>query len=242
MTWTKVIALALVESGIVGRGQVANAAQAAFGMDKLNLLLDELDGKGLALPSFSIGATFNTVAGRALYLLGSGNPNDYSFRPETIVTMTCTISTNPISLQEVLWMDFPAYQRIPTPLGTTGQPWNYAINETWPQMGLYLYPTPNAAYPISITAKVKWIDTVGAPDLNPFTVAQVQSGYASGLVDCLSLRLAQTNRLETETLINRDRDARFTMASAIMGQQREVRNQVPVGLFGIDILTAGRNP
>lgn len=241
-TWTEVIALALVESGLVGEGQIATASQGAVGMKLLNLLLDKWDGEGLALPDFSTAITFNTVANQAQYLLGAGSGAAYAVRPETIITATVTISTSPVNVyQTMVPMSFQEYQSIPVP-GTTAQPWNYAINQTWPQMGLYLYPTPAAIYPINLTCKVKWISTVGAPELNPFEVAEVPSGYAEALVTNLALRIAKRYRLETTRLENDASDSRFMIAAAVARQHRDVQTQVPVGLFGIDILTAGRNP
>lgn len=241
-TWTEVIALALVESGLVGDGQVATASQGAVGMKRLNLMLDKWDGEGLALPDFSTAITFNTVAGQARYLLGAGSGAAYAVRPETIINATVTISTGPNVYNTMVPMSFPEYQGIPVPIGTTGEPWNYAVNQTWPQMGLYLYPTPDAIYPINLTCKVKWISTVGQPELNPFAVAEVPSGYAEALVSNLALRIAKRYRLDATRLENDASDSRFMIAAAVARQHRDVETRVPVGLFGIDILTAGRNP
>lgn len=244
-TWTEVIALALVRSGVVGLGQVATAAQANVGMNALNLLLDRWDGEGLALPDFSTAITFNTVSGRAMYRLGPTTPSfpaDFAIRPEAIITATVTVTTSPVNAyMTMVEIPFEEYQAIPVP-GTTAQPWNYAINQTWPQMGLYLYPTPADIYPINLTCKVKWISTVGQPELNPFAVSEVPSGYADALVSNLALEIAQIYRLETSTLTQKASDSRFMVAAAVARQHRDVESRIPVGLFGIDILTAGRNP
>ncbi len=109
-------------------------------------------------------------------------------------------------------------------------------------MGFYLYPTPDSIYPINLTCKVKWITTVGHPELNPFDVAEVPSGYANALVMNLALKIAKRFRLETDRLKNDASNSRFMIAAAVARQHRDVESQVPVGLFGIDILTAGRNP
>lgn len=241
-TWTEVIALALVRSGWVGLGQVATASQGAFGMKVLNLLLDKWDGEGLALPNFTTSITFNTVADRAEYLLGAGTPNDFAVRPETIISGTVTIATGPAVNMSMVEMPYAQYFAIPVP-AITAQPWNYAINQTWPQMKLYLYPTPDTVYPVTLNCKVKWIDTVGAPDLNPFEVAEVPSGYAQALVANLAYEIAKWWRLDTAPSLEYDASqARFMITSAVLDQHRKVTSQVPVGLFGIDILTSGRNP
>lgn len=240
-TWTEIINLALVRSGILGRGQIASASIIQDGMKALMLLLDEWDGNGMALPNFSTDITFNTVAGQAQYLLGPGTPNAYSVRPESIVTGTVTVSTNPISNVSLVEMSYPSYTLIPVP-STSGQPWNYAVNETWPQSEVYLYPTPSQVYPITLTCKVKWAATVGSPDLNPFDEAEVPSGYANALVDNLSLKLAETYRLDTPTLRNKAANARMMVALAVANQNRANTPNLPVGLFSWNILTSGRNP
>lgn len=240
-TWTEIINLALVRSGLIGMGQVPDASLQVTGKNALALLLDEWDGSGLALPNFSTDITFNTVAGRARYLLGPGTPTDFATRPETIVTGICTISTNPTVNTTMVPMSYPAYTMIPVP-STASQPWNYAVNQTFPQMELYLYPTPATVYPIVLNCKVKWSATVGDPVLNPFTDAEVPSGYTTALVDNLALKLAESYRLETTTLQNKAKTARGMVGLAVYEQSEAARIKMPVGLFSWNILKAGRNP
>jgi hypothetical protein len=241
-TWADIIRLALVRSGLVGVGQVATAAQLVEGEAALNLLLDEWDGDGMALPSFSTNITFDTVAGVAKYTLGPAG--DVSTRPETIVTGTCTIAGGGLITKITMApMSYPAYTMIPVPQ-TQSQPWNYAINETWPQMEFFLYPTPNAVYPIILNCKVKWAATVGDPDLNPFVIAQVPSGYATALVDNLALKMAENYRLETKTLETKAKSARNMIALAVGGQNAAAAalQELPIGIFSWNIITAGKNP
>jgi hypothetical protein len=239
-TWTEIISRALVRSGILGRGQIATADMYTEGRQELDLLLDQWDGDGMALPSFDASITFNTVANQAAYTLGPGGSN--AVRPESIVSGTVNVTPG----GSAVWMtmvpiSFPAYQEIPVP-STSGQPWNYAVNETWPQMGVLLYPTPAAVYPVKFTCKIKWADTVGAPDLNPFEVAEVPSGYAVALVDNLALQMAQKYRLDTGTLENKARNGKTMIALAVANQASMNMARQPVGLFSWNILTAGRNP
>lgn len=240
-TWTEIIRLALVRSGMVGLGQIPNASQSAIGMDALNLLLDEWDGEGLALPAFSYEIGFSTVAAQARYLLGAGSPTAYAVRPETIITATCTIASNPVTRITMAEIPFPMYQTIPVP-STQSQPWNYAINPTYPQMEFWLYPSPNAVYPITLTCKIKWEDTVGEPSLNPFEVAEVPSGYPTALVDNLALKIAENYRLDTTTLINKARNSKAMMGQTVGNQNSLANKGIPQGLFSWNIMTAGRNP
>lgn len=241
-TWAEIIADALVRSGLVGLGQTADAQLMVQGRKALELLLDEWDGAGLALPNFDVAVTFDTVASQSLYLLGVGAGAANTTRPETIVTATCTITTSPTARVTMAEIPYPQYAMIPVPY-TESQPYNYAINATWPQMGLYLYPTPNAVYPITLTCKVKWASTVGDPDLNPFSEAEVPSGYVAALVDNLALKLAENWRLETPILENKARNGRSMIALAVYQQNAmAAQNAVPTGIFSWNIITAGRNP
>jgi hypothetical protein len=239
-TWAEIIAEALVRSGLLGIGQVPNADLSARGLKALNLLLDEWDGKGLALPDFSTNITFNTVANQAQYLLGPGVSYAFAVRPETIITATCSVTTAPVTNITLSEISYPAYTMIPVP-SISGQPWNYAVNETWPQMQVYLYPTPSAVYPMNLACKVKWTATTGQPSLNPFAEVEVPSGYVTALVDNLALKLAESVRMETPTLRNKAANGRQQVELAVYNQQTQ-GNQTPVGLFSWNILTSGRNP
>lgn len=241
-TWEEIIRLSLFDSGRVGEGQIPTADQFVIGRNRLSLLLDELDGQGMALPNFDAQIEFNTVADQARYLLGPGTPYAYPVRPETIITGTVNVSGGPVATWlTMVPIPYPDYQMIPVP-STSGQPWNYAVNETWPKMELWLYPTPSGIYPVKLTCKVKWADTVGWPDLNPFSVAEVPSGYANALVDMLTLKLAEPVRLQTETMQNKSRNARTMIALAVANQARNGASRMPIGLFSWNILKAGYNP
>jgi hypothetical protein len=227
---------------MVGLGQVPNDTQSVIGKDALNLLLDEWDGEGLALPPFDASITFNTVGAQARYLLGPGSGAANTVRPETIIVGTCTIAGSPTTNTVMSEMPFPSYQMIAVP-STSGQPWNYAVNPTYPQMEVFLYPTPSAVYPITLTCKVKWVATVGEPDLNPFTEAEVPSGYPTALVDNLALKIAENYQLETATLVNKARNGKATIGFYVGNQNSKAKNTgLPTGLFSWNILTAGRNP
>lgn len=240
-TWAEIISEAIVRSGMLGLGQVATDAQASIGKKALNLLLDEWDGEGLALPDFDASVTFNTIAAQAKYLLGVGGGYASLIRPETIVTATCTIAGSPNTILAMVEIPFPEYQIINVP-ATSGQPWNYAINPKYPQMELFLYPTPSAVYPITLTCKVKWVDTVGEPSLNPFAEAEVPSGYPNALVQNVALRIAKSYRLTVPDLLNDARNSKAMIGQTVGNQNNKQSNGVPQGLFSWNIILSGRNP
>lgn len=253
-TWREIVDQALTDSGLVGKNQPVKDTERQIGERLLSFLLDELDGEGIALPSYDQQIIFNTVGGQAKYLLGpDSNPpfTDASpastFRPESIITGNATISTNPnvdIALYEI---DFPNYTNISVK-STQSQPYNYALNPTWPQAELYLYPTPDRVYPISLFCKVKWQFTqtgtteVGAPVENPTNVAQLPSGFSNALKDCLAFKIAKSYELETEQLRLSANQGKFLMASRVMNQNTPDWNKSPRGVFPWNIGISGRNP
>ena len=229
-TWRTMIAEALVRSGYIGRGQTANENLFKEGEISLSFLLDELDGGGVLMPLFSV-LTFNTIANQAMYLLGTSAvevAGATAIRPLQIITGTVNIGGNPpvfVPMREV-YPNFATYQTIAVP-STGSQPWNYSINPKFPQSELFLYPTPYQIYPITLTCKIKWEDTVGAPDANPFAIAEVSQGYYNGICDILSLRLAEKQRLDTDTLQNKARTARHMMLAYVA---RQIKPTLPAGV------------
>lgn len=240
-TWEQVISLALVRSGLVGRSQPIKAVDNAIGESTLGLLLDELDGQGYALPNFATDVNFVTVANVAKYWLGQGvEVEANSIRPEQIITATVTISTGPDVNMVIAPISFQEFKKIAVP-DVTGYPYNYAINETWPQMEIHFYPVPLTAYPIRLTSKVKWQDTVGLPEDDLMAEAKLASGYANALVDMLALRLAEPYRLETETLRQKDTNARFVIANYVAQQINKKRSELPIGVFPWNIGYSRKN-
>jgi hypothetical protein len=238
-TWQEIMSLAVVRSGLLGRGQVASASLQGDAMKMAGLILDEWDGKGLSLPDISVDVTFNTVAGQAKYLLGPGG--SATVRPRKIIEVTLTYATAPVIKKPVAYMEFEDYSLIPIPT-TQSMPFNYAIDQKWPQMEFYLYPCPDKAYPITIVSKLKWSDTITTPDVNPFTSADVPEGYVTALVDNIALRLAKTQRMETASLIADAESGRFTIAQIVMSQYRGRKDTNGIGVFSDAIIRAGMNP
>lgn len=238
-TWSKVFSLAQVRSGLLGRGQVAGAPLLADSIDMAMLCLDEWDGQGIALPDLYTTVTFNTVAGTALYHLGTGGAA--AVRPETIVTATLTINATPAQRVQLTEIPMQEYTLIPIP-STQSQPFHYAFNPKWPQADFYLYPTPPMAYPVTLNCKVTWATTITTPDINPFAIISAPSGYAAALVSNIALKLAQRNRMETPSLIAEAASARYTLTAQVVTQYRGNSHDVPMGVFSDTIIRSGVNP
>lgn len=243
-TWRALIAEALVRSGLVGRSQIPTANQFKDGETTLVFLLDELDGKGYALPAMSTDVAFNTVSGTAKYFLGEGDEAEADpIRPIFIQTATVNIGGVSATYVPMTEISFQNYKVISIP-STQSQPFNYAINPKYPQMELYLWPTPNQVYPINLTCKVRWVDTVGDPTLNPFVDANVPPGFYNGLTDVLALKLAERypgGRSDDSTLMNKAQTAEFMMLQ-YTAQQLKANVPQRAGVFPWVTGLSGVNP
>jgi hypothetical protein len=242
-TWEAIERDALKESGVLGRGQIVTASLYEEASDQLMRLLDYLDGEGLALPAFTHDFTFLTVASQTKYFLGTGTETAaFPLRPESIEAVTITVSPSPNPTnQRLSFVPFATYKGDISNPENGGQPYNYSINERWPQSEFYLYPNPTQAWPINVTAKLRWVDTVGSPAVNPFAVAQVPSGYTNALVMLLAYRLARKNRLLTQELKDANRDAMASIGAQVNSQTSWGSEQAPI-VYPWTILQTRQNP
>lgn len=242
-TWEELFYNSLSQAGKLGTGQVPNAAMYAEAQAYTKLVLDELDGEGLALPVMDIDISFNTVAGQFVYVLGTG-PNltpDNPIRPETVLTARLELQGGSLPVYQILApMAFKNYRQQQTP-ATQSTPFQYSINPKWPQMDFYLFPTPSQTWEIDLTAKVRWIDIVGNPACQPCDIAQLNSGFTNALTCLVALRLAEKDRLDTPVLHNKAMQGKYFMMTQVWGQVPDLDTSVP-SAFPWDLVTAGRNP
>lgn len=225
-TWDRIFTDALFRSGVLGQSEPVDATMLAQARQTANLLLDELDGEGVALPVFSLDVTFNTVTGQEKYLLGTGTGSAANgIRPETIVDaqLRLTGGDQPVFF-DLVPMDFRAYREQIVVPKTLSQPINFAWNPVWPQGEFYLWPTPSQVWQVRLTAKVKWIDVVGVPSNNVYGDAELPSGYNNAFTNILALRLAENNRLDTDTLRNKAAQGKYTMATYTWSQVPEIES------------------
>lgn len=220
-SWDRMFTDALFRSGVLGQSEAVDASMLEQARQTANLLLDELDGEGIALPVFSLDVTFNTVTGQERYLLGPSGAN--SIRPETIIDaqLRLTGGDQPVFF-DLVPLDFRAYREQIVVPKTLSQPINFAWNPAWPQGEFYLWPTPSQVWQVRLTAKVKWINVVGEPSDNIYADAELPSGYNNGFVDLLTLKLAENNRLDTETMRNKAARAKYLMATYTWSQTPEI--------------------
>ena len=245
-TWEEIYRDSLSLSGILGQGQIIDAAMLDSAKVRAANLLDELDGEGIALPVFDIGVEFNTVPGQNKYVLGTGSDTSPAnpVRPETIIDGEIRIQSGgqPVYLP-LTEITFPQYRKNISVPNNLSQPFNYAYNPGWPQADLYLWPTPNQIWQIRFTTKVKWVDTLGNPNANIFATAQLPSGFTNAFTNMLAYKLATWRRLQTPELMNAAEQGKFVMSAYTFKQNYQLRktNNAPTA-FPWNITRAGMNP
>lgn len=243
-TWGEIVSLALFRSGLVGAGQIPNGAATKQGFDCLELLLDEWDGEGLALPDYRTDLLFDTTSNVFKYWLGTGSETAaIPYRPEQIIQAEIQVNTIPNG--EAVWLplapiSYQTYRKQSVP-STQSQPCNYSVNQKWPQAEFYLYPNPNQVFTIRLEAKLKWAATVGDPTCSPCSEAEIPSGYTTALVDNLALKIAQNNRLETSVLELKAKKGRFLVTTYVQTQVPDLED-IGGDAFSWNIINAGRNP
>jgi hypothetical protein len=242
-TWEDILTDSLSLSGILGQGQIADSAMISSAKQRASRLLDKLDGKGMSLPVFSVDVSFNTVSDQERYVLGVGadaSPAS-TVRPETIINGQLRIQggSQPTYLP-LRPMSFPDYRDKLLVPRNLSQPFFYALNPSWPQAELFLWPVPNQVWQVRFTCRVKWIDVVTNPQTNQYSYAQLPSGYTNAFTDMLAHELAMWRRLSTDDLKDKAKDGEY-----LMTQQSWTTPDIAVGggdTFPWDITRAGMNP
>ena len=243
-TWEEILTAALSLSGILGEDQVADASMLANARTRASKLLDELDGKGIALPVFSTDIEFDTVTGQTRYVLGTGSEaSANALRPEMILNVQLRIQpgSDPVwlTLSKLTFMDYRDYIVVPQ---NQSQPINYTWNPAWPQGELFLWPAPNQIWRIRTACTLKWIDVVGNPSDDWFATASLPSGYTNAFTDILAFRLAQWRRLTDSTgqLKSKATDGMYVMSTYTFDHVPRINTQPSA--FPWNINRAGINP
>ncbi|MES2367605.1 MAG: hypothetical protein V4563_17145 [Pseudomonadota bacterium] len=246
-TWEEIFSDSLSLAGILGQGQIIDAAMLDSAKVRAKNLLDELDGEGIALPVFSTDVEFDTVSGQNKYVLGTGSDTSpaNAIRPETIIDGEIEIQpgAQPVYLP-LTEGTFPQYRKYISVPNNPGQPWNYYLNPGWPQADLYVWPTPNQVWKLRFTCKLKWVDTLGLdPTVSVYSDAALPSGFTNAFTNMLAYKLATWRRLGTEELKNASTQGKFVMATYTWRQNYALRKvaNAPTA-FPWNIIRAGMNP
>ena len=240
-TWDEVYRESLFRSGVKGDDQTVDASMLAKARRTALTVLDELDGEGIALPLFSVDIEFNTVSNQERYVLGTGTDGSpaSAIRPEQIINAQIRIlgTDQPVYLP-LSYLNFADYRNLILVPRNQSQPMQYSWNPKWPQGELYLWPVPNQVWLIRLTCTLTWADVLGSP--TDTAIAQLPSGFLNGFIDILALRLAEPERLDTETLRNKCSKAKYTLSTYSLDKVRQLPESPTA--FPWNITEAGMNP
>jgi hypothetical protein len=152
MTAQDIIANALLEIGVLPAGQAASAAQANFGLSKLNRMVDNWNTEsnyifGTTLTEFTLTPNHNP------HTIGTSG-SDFivtTARPLRIDEANLVLTDqSPVIYRPLRIVDDAWWMANPVPSLATQIPYYLYPNYGWPQGQIYLWPVPTTAYKIRL--------------------------------------------------------------------------------------------
>jgi hypothetical protein len=150
LTAGQLITNALLELGAYAQGETPSAEDMAYGLSKLNRLLDQWNARRLYV--YSIGFnTYNLTANVQIYLIGPTGAFVVVQRPVEIIaanivlTNTSPTTRTPMNIRDDAWW---ANQRVRSVTSTV--PTDLYYSPDWPNGSIILWPIPSAAYQLEI--------------------------------------------------------------------------------------------
>jgi hypothetical protein len=151
-----IITAAMQEINAVAPGESPTATELAFGLDKLNRLVDGLNAERLAIPTVNF-AQYTLVPNLSPHTIGpSGNSPTPTFicsgtRPTKIVGANLVINTSTpsysitLNIRDADWWLMQSVQGL-----TTTYPTDLYYEPDWANGSLYFWPVPTTAYPVQL--------------------------------------------------------------------------------------------
>jgi hypothetical protein len=204
-TYGDLVTDAYCELNILGAGEVLSPEDAAFGLGKLNRLIDLWNAKGQAVYNDVLNP-FTLTTSLSPHTIGpTGATWTLSQRPVKLTAATLVINgtRRPITVHngDVGW-----YTSLALP-ALSGDPTDVYYEPDWPNGKLYFYPVPSNAYSVELWARVV-LASVAAAD-----VFSQPPGYREAMTLTLaeSLGPAYPNAVVSADLKTHARDARATI-------------------------------
>lgn len=180
----------LEDSGVLAPGQVPSALYDAAALVRLNQILSDWSRDGVLPPALTT-VTEVLVAGQNVYTAGTGG--DIATRPLEIDSAFITGGSLGAIKYPVRIANFIEWNQIALPTDQS-VPNMLAMNPGYPLASIYLYPTPLAAYTLSISGKFAWA-TIAVADMT--TEASLPPGFEYPLIAEGAHRLAKKFRIST---------------------------------------------
>jgi hypothetical protein len=184
-----VITMAMQEANITAAGETLSADDAAFGLRKLNRLLDSANAERLNIFTVNF-ANYMLIPNHAPHTIGpTGNSPTPNFicvgtRPTKIVGASLIINTStpnytiPLNIQDADWWQAQRVQGL-----ATSYPTDLYYEPDWPNGSCFFWPVPTTAWPVQLET---WTNLLALPTLQ--TTFTLPPGYE----DAITYTLAET--------------------------------------------------
>lgn len=164
----------LREIRVLNAIDVANAADTAYVLRKVNRLIDLWNAKRLAIYAVET-VTFNLTIGLSPHTIGPTGTVVVSSRPVSIEPSGLSWQQNgintPITYRDMTWW---AEQRLPDL--TLSFPTDMAYNPAWPNGELYFWPVPSAATEVNLQVRLV------LAEVTETTTLDLPPGYTEALI------------------------------------------------------------
>lgn len=161
------ITAALQELGVAAPGEALSSADANFGLDKLNRLLDAWNSERLYvyadvfLSSAGATSTYVLTPNHQPHTIGLSGadfilPASFAARPLKISSANLQINTStppysiPLNIRDAGWWAAQRIQQL-----ATSYPTDLYYEPDWPNGSIFLWPIPTTAYPIQLEVRVQ---------------------------------------------------------------------------------------
>lgn len=145
---------AYLEAGIHAPGESLSDENAAFGLSKLNRLLDRWNAERLKVYA-TLFSEFTFTPNLSPHTIGPTGTFVVSQRPVSIESAQTILNTvsppvkTPIRMQDAAW-----WASVTVPGVTSTQPTDLYYNPTWPDGTLNFWPVPTIAYDVELQSRV----------------------------------------------------------------------------------------
>ena len=187
MTWNEIVSQALFDSGVNYLGQTPTPENQSAGFIRLNLLLSSFSRDGLIPPALT---TITLVLTPNKYVYTAGPQGELSARPLEMDSVFVTGAVlgdlkRPIRIANWIEWNQIALPTVPS------VPYLISMNPDFPLAGIYLYPTPNYNFTLSIFGKFAYSSVTTAHRNDESTLPE---GFEESFLDVLAARIDSSYR------------------------------------------------
>lgn len=194
MTASDIITDALRELGVVNAVDAPSGEDAALGLTRLNLIIDNLNAEGRGVYADTI-STFTIVPGTNPHTIGptGSSPNwTVTQRPQAITLANLIVNSlrTPIRVRDGQW-----WMGLSDPTLSGAIPTDLYFEPAWPLGKVWLWPAPSSAYQVELLLRVVLAD-LGLTD-----TFDLPPGYQDAITKTLAEELAAPMRVPIPAML-----------------------------------------